>query len=85
MTYIKKEKSYIKVKKILFFSLLSFVWLLIDSLFLNHFLATKTLYVFTKMNRVIPIAIVLDSDCFSISVLQEVIKELIVEYKIKLF
>ena len=33
------------------------------------------------MNRVIPIAIVLDSDCFSIPVHQEVIKELIVEYK----
>tara|TARA_E500000331_G_C16771053_1_gene503831 strand:+ start:215 stop:328 length:114 start_codon:yes stop_codon:yes gene_type:complete len=37
------------------------------------------------MNRVIPIDIVLDSECFSIPVLQELKKELIVEYKIKLF
>ena len=37
------------------------------------------------MNRVIPTTIVLGSACFSIPVLQEVIKELIIEYKIKLF
>jgi len=36
------------------------------------------------MNRVIPITIVFNSACFSIPVLQEVIKELIVAYKIKL-
>ena len=37
------------------------------------------------MDSASPIDIVLDSACFSISSFQEVIKELIVAYKIKLF
>ena len=36
------------------------------------------------MNSAIPTAIVLDSACFSISSFQEVTKELIVAYEIKL-
>ena len=36
------------------------------------------------MNSASPISIYLESSCFSIRGLQEVIKELIVEYKIKL-
>ena len=37
------------------------------------------------MNSASPIGIVLESDCFSISSFQEVIKELIVAHETKLF
>ena len=82
--YIKKEKIYLKFRKVWFYFLLSFVWLLIDSLFSAHFLAKKILLCFSLMYSAIPDVIALVPVALFTIGLIALIKELFNVYKMNL-